>query len=214
MSGFEGAAGPGRPAREQKRRRFLDFPTWPAAEDGLTKAGCWCQLCFGKTGSRRRKDFRTKAWKSSQSLRGGLVPEPSQSQNSQSWNAYTRRDFVSLWKSSVENQRIFLFFVVFSVTLKKGLLRDDPAASKTNTFSQCDKFRFKQPWSHRLKIMWQEVSDVSLFGVWNKLFCENDPDSFPSFGLLDLCSRCFLGFHRNSLDVLLNLWGFHFFSPD
>lgn len=44
-SGFEGAAGPGRPAREQKRRRFLDFPTWPAAEDGLTKAGCWCQRC-------------------------------------------------------------------------------------------------------------------------------------------------------------------------
>lgn len=87
-------------------------------------------VCFGKTGSRRRKDFRTKAWKSSQSWRGGLVPEPSQSQNSQSWNAYTRRDFVSLWNSSVENQRIFLFFVVFSVTLKRGLLRDDPAASK------------------------------------------------------------------------------------
>lgn len=68
-------------------------------------------VCFGKTGSRRRKDFRTKAWKSSQSWRGGLVPEPSQSQNSLSWNAYTRRDFVSLWNSSVENQRIFLFFV-------------------------------------------------------------------------------------------------------
>lgn len=87
-------------------------------------------VCFGKTGSRRRKGFRSKAWKSSQSWRGGLVPEPSQSQNSQSWNAYTRRDFVSLWNSSVENQRIFLFFVVFSVTLKRGLLRDDPAASK------------------------------------------------------------------------------------
>lgn len=34
MSGFEGAAGPGRPAR-----------------DGLTKAGCWCQrFVLGKQG--------------------------------------------------------------------------------------------------------------------------------------------------------------------
>lgn len=76
-------------------------------------------VCFGKTGSRRRKDFRSKAWKSSQSWRGGLVPEPSQSQNSQSWNAYTRRDFVSLWNSSVENQRIFLF-LLSSVSHWKG----------------------------------------------------------------------------------------------
>lgn len=76
-------------------------------------------VCFGKTGSRRRKGFRSKAWKSSQSWRGGLVPEPSQSQNSQSWNAYTRRDFVSLWNSSVENQRIFLF-LLSSVSHWKG----------------------------------------------------------------------------------------------
>lgn len=135
-SGFEGAAGPGRPAREQKWRRFLDFPTWPAAEDGLTKAGCWCQRCV--LGKQARGEGKTS----------GLKPESQQvltelKRRISAW-AFSESKltvmkhvlstwlcvFVKLvcWKS--ENIPVFCFFVFFSVTVKKELLRDTPAASK------------------------------------------------------------------------------------